>query len=585
MTFGAPAYLVLLVMAPLAALCLGALAAWRTNARRRFGAQRADGSLRWLAPALLVAAITTAAFAAARPQFGNNDVRVEDRGINLVIVLDVSNSMDAPDTEPTRLGRAQAEIATLLDRLQGDRVGLVMFARMPFVRSPMTADLAALRRIVEGVHEERGLVPAGSDLGAAIRAATELLQTGEADTKAMLIISDGEDHGDTITPAITEAARAGVRIYTGGVGTTRGAQVVDLDPETGEAVPRVGNDGEPVVTRLDAAQLQTLASAGDGRYIELAGDGRPLSGLAAELEGLEATTFGSDDSAAPIERFQIGAAVALALAVAATLAAVGWRLPALGVGGPTLRRAARLWPLGAAGIFFAGVCGTSVAELNRRGNERFDAAQYTESLDPYRTAQSLDGARGELYYNAANALHMLDEYASAIEEAKRALPARDDGFESDVEYGLGSHYAAAARLKDSLEAFKRALLAQPGDEDAKHNLEIISQRLRATPSPVATPTPGSPEGVPTPDTGTPDDPSNGSEQGTPGAGEDSGEPTEGGDLSPEQLQAALERALAGIDEQFTLEEALRVLELLEQQNRGQLGEPRDGAGSGGLPDY
>jgi Ca-activated chloride channel family protein len=129
---------------------------------------------------LTIVAMATAAFAAGRPHVGHHDTLVDERGIDLVIVLDVSQSMYSTDAEPSRIGRAQAEIVALLDRMPGDRVGLVIFAGRPFVRAPLTSDLSSLARLVEGVHEERALIPAGSDLGAAIREGRKVVEAGDA---------------------------------------------------------------------------------------------------------------------------------------------------------------------------------------------------------------------------------------------------------------------------------------------------------------------------------------------------------------------------------------------------------------------
>ncbi len=376
---------------------------------------------------------------------------------------------------------------------------------------------------------------------------------------------------------------AGIRVYTGGAGTAAGSAVVDVDPQTGAIRPRVDASGAPVVTRLDAAALADMAEGGDGRYIELSGEGRPLAGLAAEFDSLASTTFATEETATPVERFQIVAAIALALATGATIAS-SVRLPAM-------RRALRLWPLAGAGMFIAGVCAADAADVNRRGNRHYDAGAYGESIVAYRTAQALDASKGELYHNAGNALDRSGEYASAIDETKRALPAAggepgrsadDDSLEAIVEYALGNHYAGAQRFSEAREAYKRALLANPEDGDAKHNYELTSRRLTPTATPRA-PTPPPLELPSTPDDGDP-----GEGEGTPspaGTPQSGGTPQPGdpGDLPPEQLERLLAEALAGIDEDFTAEEAIRVLELLEERNRDQL----DGSapGSSGQPDY
>jgi Ca-activated chloride channel family protein len=578
MSLGTREYLLFMLPALMAGLLVIWWVLWRIDARARLGGRVPLRALTMLAPVILVLAACVAALAAARPQIGEHTTAVERRGIDMVIVLDISQSMAATDAEPTRLGRAQAEIAALLDSMQGDRVGLVMFAGEPFVRSPLTSDLSALRVLALGVDRERGLVEAGSDLGAAIRRGDELLESGIADTKAMLIVSDGEDHGGLVDAAIQSVAGQGVRVYTAGAGTAAGSPVLDVT-DAGDIVPRTGEDGTPVLTRLDAESLRAMAAAGNGRYIELTGTGQPLVALADELAALDATTFEREETSEPIERFQLFAAAALVLALVGTLLGTGFpRAAAL--------RVRRLLPVAGAGLLIGAICSTDAAEWNRRGNREYAAGDYSRALESSERAQQLSPEERALYYNRANAYAQLGEYVAAIEEGRRSLPTDDGELEALVEYALGSHYANADQLQQALDAIKRALFADPDDEDAKHNYEIVARRL--TPNdPEPTPTQQQPESSPPPDDGadgggTPEP--GGAE--TPGAGTPSagGSPQPGQPLSEEQLQRLLEEALAGIDEEFTIEEALQVLELIEEQNRGELEEPPTG-GAGGPPDY
>lgn len=587
MSFGAPGYLLFLLLVPAAAAALIYGSWWQQRARMRFGGLAAPTVLTYMVPLLLLLALVTAAVAAGRPQIGSNRVQSEDRGIDLVVVLDVSQSMLADDVQPSRLARAQQEIAAMLDRMHGDRTGLVIFARQPFVRSPLTSDLRAVQQIVAGVDHERGLVAPGSDLGAGIVAAHHMLAGGDAQTKAMLVVSDGEDHGQGIAAALTNARAAGIRVYTAGAGTPGGAPVRDVDGATGRSVPRVDASGNAVVTKLDADALRQLARNGGGRYIELAGDGRPLAGLATELASLTATTFGTRESSTPIERFQLVAALALLLLLAeplgeATRAALRIRL----------NRAARWWPLAGAGLLLGAICSSGVAEMNRRGNDAYDRQQFSDAIDQYHTAEAIAPSRPELSHNAGNAYDRQGDFAHAIDETKRALDAAaGTGIEPLAEYGLGNHYAGAGDLQRARDAYKRALLADPNDGDAKHNLELVELLLHA--SPTATP-PARSEATPTPAAS----PGEANNAGTPGSG--TGRPTSGtpasgsegtpsaanlDDLTPEQLQQRLNEALSGIDAEFTQEDAIRILDLLDRANR-KANEQHAGTGGGAAPpDY
>ena len=587
MSFGAPGYLLLLLLVPFALAGVGVWLRWRSQRAAAFAASTPLRAATIATVGLLVLALGFAAFASARPQIGSRDITVEDRGIDVVIVLDVSQSMYTGDTQPSRLARAQAEINALLSRLQGDRVGLVVFAGDPLVRSPLTSDLGALSRLVDGLQDERGLLPPGSDMGAGVRAGVKLLNGGEAEKRAMLIVSDGEDHAGRTQAAVLGAVSNGWPVYTAGVGTTAGGAVVDIDPESGARIPRIGRDGVPVVTRLDEAGLRAIATDANGRYIALAGDGSPLAGLATELDALGDTTFEQKKSSEPIDRFSMFAWMALALAVEATL------LPVVAAPGGW-RRAARMLPLAGAGVLIAAVCaGSEAIDLNQRGNREHNGGAYDEAIHLYATAQAIDPSRGEPYYNAANSYSDKGEYTSAIDEAKRALSRLAEAQQAEAEYGLGTHYARSLRFLEAIDAYKRALLADPGDADTKHNLEIITGLLQASPTPTPPPPGFTPEASPTANDGQdqpPDDSSTpgpgdgqptavgtpGGAPGTPGAGD--------GQMSPEQLQRALDEALRGLDEDFTVEEALRTLDLLDQRNRGDLARPPR-PGEGAPPDY
>ncbi len=584
MNFGAPGYLWLLVMAGAAAACAVRWWRWRSDARARLGWPAQPGAAAaYLAPAVLLASLALAVFAGALPQLGSNDVLVEQRGVDLVIVLDVSNSMLADDVAPSRLGHAQAEIARLLDRMQGNRAGLVIFAGQPFVRSPLTADLTALGGIIGGVSSERALVAPGSDLGAAIRGAQRLLGGDGTATRAMLVVSDGEDHGAGVAAAVADAQRAGILVYAAGAGTVEGAAVRDVDPDTGAVRDRLDATGAPIVTRMDEAALRAMANAGGGRFFALAAESPPLSGLAAEFAGLEQTAFGTKQSSQPIERFQIVAALALVLLAAPAV------LPMLLRRRAAVGSTARLWPLAGAGLMAGAICGTSVADINRRGNNEYARGSFALALAQYGTAEARAPGTGELYHNAGNALDRAGDYDRAIEETRHALPAKP-GLLPLVEYALGNHYAGARRLGEASDAYKRALLADPGDADAKHNLEVLTALRTPSPAPTPTATPArlTPEASATGEASTP---VGGGAAGTPGPSQTEaagGAATPGagdGELSQEELERALAEALAGKDRQFTQDEAIRVLNLLDETNRRAIENLGSGRNPDSLPDY
>ena len=589
MSFASPALLSLLVLAPLAGLGFLYLARWRQQASERFalstGSQAPDVSpspwRRGLKATLLVAAVALISIAAARPRIGEAEVLVQQEGVELVIALDVSESMLVEDAAPDRLRRAQSELEALLDRLRGDRVGLVLFARSAMVRSPLTTDMEALRSLVDRAGADAFLLLPGSDLGEGIQAARDALAAGEAESQAILLVSDGEDHGGGSLEAAREAAREGIALHTAGVGTARGGFVPLVIPETGQTIPKSDiKTGEAVLSRADEGLLRRLAEAGGGSFVSLTEEGTPLAALAEELRELRQTLFAAESEQRPIERFQPFLLAALALLALEML--ISERRAA-----PGLRRPWTRWALVPSLLLMlaAGTaCASAASDFNRDGNDLYDQGSYAEALESYRRAQALQPDRDDLHYNAGNALHRLELYGPAIEEALRALPAEDPALAARVHYNLGNHYFRLGSLSQALEEYKQVLLLAPDDEDAKYNVEVVQQQLALQLSGAceAAGEEGVPGGV-RPEPGQPGP----TAEGTPGMavpGEEGTAPEE--PVTEQQLQRDLTEALAGIDEGFTIAEALRVLDLVEERSRLRAGEALASPPEpGGPPDY
>src|SRR5574344_632058 len=275
----------LLVLVALVPVCGAFWAFLRARADRHLEALVAPALRDRLAPrrpqlfalqaTLVLAGLALVLFAAARPQWGRSAERESTRARNVVIALDVSRSMLATDVRPNRLERAKADIADLIDGLQGDRAALVAFRRTGVLLCPLTTDYAYLRSALEGAGPESA--PRGeTDLGSAVKASLDALDPASDDHNAIILVSDGGDlRGNALDIARAAAARS-IPIFTVGLGDTKGATIPDA---SGRGVQQY--EGKAVKTALDSKTLAALAKASNGRYVPLATAGTAETTLGA----------------------------------------------------------------------------------------------------------------------------------------------------------------------------------------------------------------------------------------------------------------------------------------------------------------
>jgi Ca-activated chloride channel family protein len=584
MTFAAPANLTLFL---LVALLFGAvlwLERWRRRARRAFGGRlgRSNAGLP-LQALVVIAAATLVVLAAARPFWSTRELNRTSRGIDLVVVLDVSLSMTAQDIKPTRIAVAEDDVAHLIDSMRGNRIGLVFFAGSSILRSPLSTDTAALTQIVRRADRTAGLTQPGSDLGAALDQAGRLLDASPAPGRAVVLVSDGEDFGKAATDKARELQGKGIVVFSAGVGTAAGSTLLDPSPR-GRGQPLLKLDsqtGQPVVSHLDEANLQAIAGAGGGAYVRLTGSGRDLLGLRANLGQLQQSSFGAETQKVPAEKFQWFAGAALAFLGTA------WFVPAYGLvpgffGRRLLRtRAAPAITMLLIALIVAGACGSAdnLRNQNASANELYGRGDYEGAVNAYESLLVARPDVPELAYNAGNALDRAGKYDRAVAETQRALPPTRPGLGVPTYYALGNHYLALGRLPDAFEAYRSALLLDPGDVDSKFNLELVLQRLKQSP-------PGQGQGQPGP---SPNPDPNSSQPG-PNA------PDQPAQSAPDQSQPAqpgqaanpqrdLQQALSGLQDNLSFEDAVRILNLLDQLNANQRRQPGSQGASGGGPDY
>lgn len=222
----------------------------------------------------------------ARPRTGARLAERKTKGAEIIVALDVSNSMLAEDYSPNRLERAKLAISRLTDRLQEDRIGLVIFAGTSFVQLPVTTDYVSAKMFLSSIDTE-SIPVQGTAIGDAIRLCIKSFSAQSEKSRVIVVISDGENHEDDAVGAARQASEVGIKVYTIGVGSAEGQPI----PMDGGLLR--DKDGEIVVTKLNEQMLRDVAKAGGGAYIHAGGEEFGLNPIIQDIRRMEDEEFGS----------------------------------------------------------------------------------------------------------------------------------------------------------------------------------------------------------------------------------------------------------------------------------------------------
>ena len=287
-------YLALLWLVPLIPLLYALMRSQRKKRLRRLGDEDLvrelmpswSGAKGWVRVVLFDLAFLFFVIGLARPQIGAKLQEKETRGAEIMICLDVSNSMLAKDYSPNRLERAKLAVSRITDKLQKDRIGLVIFAGSAFVQLPITNDYISAKMFLNSITTESMPVQ-GTALGEAITLAARGFSAQSEKSRAIIVISDGENHEDDPVEAASQAAGMGIKVYTIGVGSLRGEPI----SVNGELLK--DREGNIVVTHLDEETLKNVARAGKGAYIHAGNEEFGLNPIINDLRKLEEEAYKS----------------------------------------------------------------------------------------------------------------------------------------------------------------------------------------------------------------------------------------------------------------------------------------------------
>ena len=292
--FASPQYFWFLLLVPLFPIIYGLLRALRRRRLRKFGDEALVRELMpswsrskgWVRVVLYSLAFLCFIVGIARPQMGAKLKEHETRGAEIMICLDVSNSMLAEDYSPSRLDRAKLAISRVVDKLQGDRIGLIIFAGTSFVQLPITTDYISAKMFLSNINTESVPVQ-GTAIGDAILTATKSFSAQSEKSRAIIVITDGENHEDDAEAAAKQAAELGIKIYTIGVGSVQGQPI----PIGGELLK--DRDGNIVVSRLDEGTLRKIAAEGNGAYVHAGNEEFGLGPIVDDIKRMEDEKYNS----------------------------------------------------------------------------------------------------------------------------------------------------------------------------------------------------------------------------------------------------------------------------------------------------
>ena len=416
----------------------------------------------------------------ARPQFGNKISHEKRSGIETIIALDISNSMLAEDVAPSRLDRSKMMVENLVDNFTNDKIGLIVFAGDAFIQLPITSDYVSAKMFLSGI-EPSLISMQGTDLAKAINMAAHSFTQEEGVGKAIIVITDGEDHEGGALEAAREAKEKGMRVYVLGVGSPKGAPI-----PTGGGDYMKDASGETVMTGLNEQMCREVAMAGGGAYIHVENNSRAQEQLDNELDKLAKketdTTVYSDYD----EQFQAVGLIALLLLIIETCINE--------IKNPLLRRVSlfkkgeRLEKTLVTLTFFMFLAScfmplSSYAQndrkLIRQGNKVFRQGNFADAEVAYRKAVEKNVRNPQANYNLGTSLLRQHKDSAAVSQLEAAAKLENNPIRrAQAFHNMGVVCQKRQMFGEAIEAYKEALRNNPKDDETRYNLELCKRQQK-----------------------------------------------------------------------------------------------------------
>ena len=476
--FADPTYLYLLAVIPVLAIIRFLTYRNQKKRLRKFGDPKLLRSLMpdvsRFRPAvkfwILQGALALLVVMLARPQFGTKISNEQRTGIETIIAMDISNSMLAEDITPSRLDRSKMMVENLVDHFTNDKIGLIVFAGDAFVQLPITSDYVSAKMFLSSIDPSM-MATQGTDIARAIDMASHSFTQEEGIGKAIIVITDGEDHEGGALEAAEAAKKAGMRVYVLGVGSTQGAPIPI--PGTGDYMK--DNTGNTVMSALNEDMCRQVAQAGGGAYIHVENNSAAQDQLDNELSKLAKKETTSTVYSEFDEQFQAVAILALLLLIL--------EICIFDRRNPLLKRLSLFGSKkkAAATVALLLVAITASAQTDRQyireGNKQFRVGQYDKAEVSYRKAVEKNPKNPQAAYNLGNALMAQKKDSSAVQQFEQATRIETNPLRKAAAYhNMGVICQTHKMYGEAIEAYKNALRLNPNDDETRYNLVLCKKQ-------------------------------------------------------------------------------------------------------------
>lgn len=474
--FESPIYLYLLVLIPLLALIRYLSYRNQKKRLRKFGE---PSLLKALMPDvsrfrpsvkfwILQGALALLIVMLARPQMGtkiNHEKRV---GIETIIAMDISNSMRAEDIVPSRLDRSKMMVENLVDHFTNDKIGLIVFAGDAFVQLPITSDYVSAKMFLSSIDPSM-MASQGTDIARAIEMASHSFTQEEGIGKAIIVITDGEDHEGGAVEAAEAAKKNGMRVYVLGVGSTQGAPI----PVPGTGNYMQDNTGNTVMSALNEDMCKQVAQAGGGAYIHVENNSAAQEQLDNELDKLAKKETSTAVYSEFDEQFQAFGVLALLLLIL-EICIFDRRNPLLKHVSLFGKRKVAVMLL-----FLTALSVTAQTDRQyiRQGNKQFRMGDYPNAEVSYRKAIEQNPKNPQASFNLGNALMAQKKDSAAVTQFENAFRLETNPLRKAQSFhNIGVICQTHKMYGEAIEAYKNALRLNPNDDETRYNLVLCKHQ-------------------------------------------------------------------------------------------------------------